>query len=308
MAASPLDLDDYRTAIALNQPFVPSARPAGPRQQDEAARTALTALLRERAIDDLGLTPDSAAHLTARQTRRALRVALNLRAPGPRPEGVDEALDALLGGERETRGIVDAAALATIAETHPSTGYAAADSTVLWQGDMTTLAADAVVNAANSRLLGCFRPLHSCIDNALHSAAGPRLRDDCATIMALQRGAERTGAAKITRGYQLPARMVLHTVGPVVDGALTTEHERLLAQAYRSCLDVAADTGDVRSVAFCSLSTGVFGFPKLPAARIALATVADWMASHPGRLDRVVFDVWDRSDLAVYEQALTGER
>ncbi|MFF0083082.1 protein-ADP-ribose hydrolase [Streptomyces canus] len=308
MAATHLDLNSYRTTIALDQPFRPSAQPVGPQQQEEAARTALAGLLRERATDDLGMTPDSAASLTGEQTRRALRAVLNVRGPGPRPEGVDEALDALLGGERETRDIADAAGLATIAETYPSTGYAAAGSTVLWQGDIITLSADAVVNAANSQMLGCFLPLHACIDNALHSAAGPRLRDDCATIMALQGRAERTGDAKITRGYQLPARNVLHTVGPVVSGALTAGHERLLAQAYRSCLEVAAERGDVRSVAFCSISTGVFGFPKLPAARIALATVSDWMAAHPVRLDRVVFNVWSEADLAVYVQALTEER
>ncbi|MFF5537215.1 macro domain-containing protein [Streptomyces cinerochromogenes] len=172
---------------------------------------------------------------------------------------------------------------------------------------MTTLAADAVVNAANHALLGCFKPLHACIDNAIHTAAGPRLREDCHTIMSLQGGPEPTGSAKITRGYHLPARYVVHTVGPVVEGPLRPAHAQLLAASYRACLDLAAATGTIRTLAFCAISTGVFGYPKAPAARLALRTVADWLADHPGRLDRVVLTAFTDDDHATYRQALTEE-
>ena len=177
----------------------------------------------------------------------------------------------------------------------------------MWQGDITTLAVDAIVNAANAELLGCFHPFHPCIDNAIHAAAGPRLRDDCARIMQAQGVPEETGHAKATRGYNLPARFVLHTVGPIVRKGLSPEHEEALARCYRACLDTAARLDRVRSVAFCAVSTGVFGFPREPAARIALRTVGAWLGEHPGAIDLVVFNVFAAVDRAAYEKALGDE-
>ncbi|MFE7278704.1 macro domain-containing protein [Streptomyces sp. NPDC057623] len=304
-----LPLDTYRAAVALDQPFRAAAPPAPADRLLGHIHEALGLLSGDPAVSRLGLSGDTVRKLREADfatTRGALRALLTVRGPGPLPDGAAAELDALLGGERLARPLVDAGRLPSIAETFPGTSYPAADRTALWQGDITTLAADAIVNAANNALLGCFVPRHACIDNAIHNAAGPRLRDDCHLIMGLQNGPEPTGTAKITRGYLLPARYVLHTVGPIVDGPPDARHERALASAYRACLDVAAEVEPVRTVAFCAISTGVFGYPKAPAARIALRTVADWLEAHPGRLDRVVFTVFSDDDRDVYRAALAS--
>lgn len=288
--AQPLSLDGYRHSVGLDRPFQPAAAPASVGEFADLVAEILAGL-------------GAAGHPGG--GRDLLRALLTVRPPGPLPSGVAPLLDALLGGERARRPAVDVRALPTVAEQFPSGGYPAAAATVLWRGDLTVLRADAVVNAANSGLLGCFQPTHRCVDNVIHAAAGPRLRADCHTIVTAQGGPEPTGTAKITRGYHLPARYVLHTVGPAVRGPLTRDHRRELASAYRSCLDLAAAIDGVRSIAFCSISTGLFGFPREPAARIALTTIAAWLAEHPGRLDRVVIDVFTPDDLAVHRRILT---
>lgn len=172
---------------------------------------------------------------------------------------------------------------------------------VLWQGDITRLDADAIVNAANSELLGCFRPGHNCIDNVIHSAAGLQLREECAEIMRRQGHEEPTGRAKITGGYNLPARYVLHTVGPIISGPLTEHDRELLTSCYRSCLALAEEKG-LKSVAFCCISTGVFRFPKAEAARIAIGTVREYLKS--GALEKVVFCVHGGENLQIYQDLL----
>jgi O-acetyl-ADP-ribose deacetylase (regulator of RNase III) len=236
----------------------------------------------------------------------SLRRLLTVRPPGPLPTHVHEWLDAVLHGERDAAGIVDAMSLAPVSAETPNTWFAPAECVALWQGDITRLAADAIVNAANSQLLGCFRPFHACIDNAIHWAAGPRLREECGRMMATQQSEEPTGLAKLTRGYNLPARFVLHTVGPVVRGPLTAQHKLDLASCYRSCLNMAADAGDIRTIAFCAVSTGVFGFPKPEAAAIALRAVAEWLRDHPGVFSKVIFNVFSDDDRETYASALAG--
>ncbi|MEU3781096.1 protein-ADP-ribose hydrolase [Streptomyces sp900129855] len=304
---SALPLAAHRSAVALDEPFRPTAPPATTARLDAHVRSALHLLSADPAVSRLGLRADSLRHLAdAGTSRRMLRALLTVRDPGPLPEGADRELDALLGAERRLRPTVSARELPTIAEEfHGATVRAPAEA-VLWRGDITTLAADAVVNAANSRLLGCFRPLHPCIDNALHNAAGPQLRDDCHTIITAQGAPEPTGTAKITRGYHLPARYVLHTVGPVVQGRPRAQDAQALASAYRACLDLAAEVETIRTLAFCAVSTGVFGYPKEEAAPVALHTVADWIAAHPGRFDRVVFTVFEDADERAYRHALAA--
>ena len=172
----------------------------------------------------------------------------------------------------------------------------------LWQGDITTLAADAIVNAANSRMLGCFVPCHGCIDNAIHTYAGVQLRLECANIMRRQGHEEETGHAKITKGYNLPCRYVLHTVGPIIYEAVTPRDRALLASCYRSCLDLAARHG-CRSVAFCCISTGEFHFPGELAAQIAVQTVRAWQRQNPDRIE-VIFNVFKDSDYEIYRRLL----
>ena len=172
----------------------------------------------------------------------------------------------------------------------------------LWQGDITTLQCDAIVNAANSGMTGCYRALHNCIDNCIHTFSGIQLRLKCAEIMEKQGFEESTGQAKITPAYNLPSKYVVHTVGPIVDGRLTKKHCDLLASSYRSCLEIAAENG-CESIAFCCISTGVFGFPKKEAAEIAVQTVKDWKREKDSAI-KVIFNVFGEEDLAVYQRIL----
>lgn len=230
---------------------------------------------------------------TEKAQRELLRALMNVRPPRPLSAEFLRMQDALLSAEREARGVVDVMTLPAVP----------ADARiVLWQGDITRLNADAIVNAANAALLGCFIPCHRCIDNAIHSAAGLQLRAACAALMERQGHPEPTGTAKLTAGYNLPARHVLHTVGPIVHGALTEEHRQLLTSCYRSCLAVAAENG-LKSVAFCCISTGEFHFPNAAAAEIAVREVRAFLAENTS-VERVVFNVFKDADLHIYERLL----
>ncbi|MBR3226122.1 MAG: protein-ADP-ribose hydrolase [Atopobiaceae bacterium] len=172
----------------------------------------------------------------------------------------------------------------------------------LWRGDITTLAADAIVNAANSQMLGCWAPLHYCIDNAIHTFAGVQLRLECARIMEAQGHEEPTGRAKVTPAYNLPAKRVIHTVGPIANGMPTARHRVELASSYVSCLDAAAAEG-LGSIAFCCISTGVFGFPQREAAQIAVRTVRKWLDDNQSGIV-VAFNVFLEADEAIYAELL----
>lgn len=197
----------------------------------------------------------------------------------------DEYLTALI----RSKGITDIAELSCIEE-----------GIYLWKGDITTLKCGAIVNAANSGLTGCWQPCHSCIDNCIHTFAGVRLRYQCGRIMAEQGHEEPTGKAKITPAYNLPCDYVIHTVGPIVAGQLTDEHCRLLESSYKSCLALAAENG-IKSIAFCCISTGVFGFPQEQAAQIAVRTVREFRRSHD---IQVIFNVFKQEDFDYYEKLL----
>lgn len=228
----------------------------------------------------------------AEEQRRFLRCLMNVREPGTLSERFLQAQDELLSREREKKGVVH------VAELLPIPGD---ERLILWQGDITRLDADAIVNAANSALLGCFRPGHNCIDNVIHSAAGLQLREECAAIMRAQGHEEPTGQAKITKGYNLPARHVLHTVGPIIDGLLSDRDRELLASCYRACLKLAEENG-LKSVAFCCISTGVFRFPKDEAARIAVSTVREYLKT--GGMEKIVFCVHGDENLRIYQKLL----
>ena len=232
--------------------------------------------------------------------RGLLRTLINLRPPDPiRPE-ILAWQDGILSAESEARGIVGPDALVTVRDEFGSSASSFSDKLVLWKGDITTLAADAIVNAANDRLLGCFIPQHRCIDNAIHSAAGIQLRLACDDLMKEQGHLEPTGQAKITQAYNLPCRYVIHTVGPIIDGAVTPEAAGLLASCYHACLDAAAAQTGIRTLAFCCISTGEFRFPKAQAAGIALRSVREWLGTHPDSLGRVIFNVFTQEDYDEY--------
>ena len=219
------------------------------------------------------------------------RSLVNVREPKQISEEYLKAEDLFLRSLIKHKGITQLSSLTPVSE-----------GIYLWQGDITTLRCGAIVNAANSALLGCFSPCHSCIDNAIHTFAGVRLRLKCAEIMKAQGSPEPTGRSKITPAYNLPCDYVLHTVGPIVNGALTPRHEALLKSSYLSCLELA-DKNGIESIAFCCISTGVFGYPPRKAAETAVKTVKEYKQRTNSKIE-VIFNVFKDSDKRIYRELL----
>ena len=256
--------------------------------QAEKRRYLIDALLSERPRNrDAEIPADEA------EQRMLLRGLMNVRLPGAVSEDILRVQDEYLREAALEKGITDVDELTPVEP-----------GICLWQGDITTLRCDAIVNAANAGMTGCYQPCHSCIDNCIHTYAGMQLRNACAEIISAQGHEEPTGQAKITPGFNLPCRYVIHTVGPIVDGRLTQRHEAQLASCYRSCLQLAAENG-CESIAFCCISTGVFGFPKEEAAEIAIRTVREWKAE-TGSAMRVVFNVFSDRSLELYRRKLNA--
>ncbi len=232
-----------------------------------------------------------------KEQRMLLRSLMNLRNPMPVSQYFLDLQDEFLQSENKEKGIIDVSQISVSQKDH---------RLCIWQGDITRLAADAVVNAANAALLGCFIPCHKCIDNAIHSAAGVQLRDVCFQMMQRQGHEEATGSAKITKGYNLPAKYVIHTVGPIIYDEVTAEDKLMLASCYASCLQVAAEK-NLESIAFCCISTGEFHFPNDLAAEIAVDTVQAYLKQNPGTsLKKVIFNVFKDLDKEIYENLLEG--
>ena len=232
----------------------------------------------------------------AASQRRLLRSLMNVRPPMPLKREFLAMQDDLLSAERNSKGVVDGTALPAV-NSHPRIA--------VWKGDITRLKVDAIVDADNSALLGCFCPCHGCIDNAIHSAAGLQLRDECSQIMQAQGHPEPNGRAKLTKGYNLPARYVLHTVGPIVQGRVTARDREELASCYRSCLELAAEHG-LESIAFCCISTGEFHFPNQQAAEIAVKTVTDFLRRDMS-IKKVIFNVFKDIDETIYRRILNAD-
>lgn len=294
-----LPLASYAGAIGLHDAFGSAPTFVGD-EYNEAIRTIARWLSREAP------SPDGLATFGG-GLRRTIDALLTMRPPTPIPTDIHRSLDGVLAreaAERPTISMTQCLGPSSDALVGPSIGHAAVR---VWQGDIRFIAADAIVNAANEKMLGCFVPHHPCIDNAIHAAAGPRLREDCRRIMAIQGHDEFTGDAKITRAYHLPSRFILHTVGPIVrNGTVQPDDVKGLARCYRACLDLAAAIPSIRSVAFCGISTGIFGYPKQPAALVALETVLAWLNANPSRLDAVVFDAFSDDDREAYASALVS--
>lgn len=254
--------------------------------QDERLDYLLRYLLAERKEYADIHVPDGIS-----EKHRLLRSLMNVRPPVPASAEFLAVQDAYLQERLAERGVT------RFQDLKPMQS-----GLYLWQGDITTLAVDATVNAANSQMLGCFVPCHGCIDNAIHTYAGVQIRLECAKIMRKQGHEEETGTAKITKGYNLPCRYVLHTVGPIIYGAVKKKDRELLASCYRSCLDLAAENG-LHSVAFCCISTGEFHFPNELAAQIAIQTVRAWQQQSDNNIE-VIFNVFKDSDYKIYERLL----
>ena len=228
--------------------------------------------------------------------QRLLRSLMNIRMPGRMSPETLRVQDAYLLERAKEKGIVSP-------EDIPVTEGAIS----VWQGDITRLAVDAIVNAANSQMLGCFVPMHTCIDNCIHTFAGVQLRAECNRQMNLLRAEygpdyeQPTAVPMLTDAYNLPAKKVIHIVGPIVSGPLTPALEHDLASCYTNTLDLCAENG-LRSVAFCCISTGVFHFPPERAAQIAVKTVRQWLSGHDSVMDRVIFNVFSDKDANIYAQ------
>lgn len=238
-------------------------------------------------MHDVALAQDINLPSTITDKQRLLRALMNIREPLPVSDEFLAAQDEELQCQRDEKGVVKP----------QGKGIS------IWQGDITRLQVDAIVNAANSKLLGCFVPLHGCIDNAIHSAAGVQMRLACNEIMRRQQHDEPTGMAKITKGYNLPARYVIHTVGPIIDGDVPSHEDcRRLADCYRSCLALADERG-LGSIALCCISTGEFHFPNELAAKIAVTEVKRF-ASVAKYVETIVFNVFKDVDKAIYTKLL----
>lgn len=255
-------------------------------RKSDLLRALVRLLAKERNLDANALVAE-------RDLWPVFRALVNTREPVPAGDELLALQDELLQGLLAERGVHEIAE----AEVSP------ADTRLrLWRGDITTLATDAIVNAANSQMLGCWVPGHHCIDNAIHTYAGVQLRLECARLMAAQGHEEPTGMAKVTDAYNLPSRRVIHTVGPIANGYPTPRHRVQLASCYRSCLDAAAKES-LGSIAFCCISTGIFGFPQREAAQIAVRTVSAWLDEHDVDM-AVVFNVFGEDDERIYRELL----
>ena len=259
----------------------------------------------KRFLDDSGRYKGMEVADDPAEKRTVLRSLMNIRMPGLLDEESLRIQDEYLKARIAENGIVETDALPTAADLGSTA--ANAEQIIIWQGDITRLACDAIVNAANSQMLGCFVPMHTCIDNCIHTFAGIQLRQACAEQMAALRQRfgedyeQPTAVPMLTDGYNLPAGHLIHIVGPIVQDRLTRRHEEDLAACYRNTLDMCLANG-LRSVAFCCISTGVFHFPNKRAAQIAVQTVRDWLTAHPDAVDRVIFNVFKDEDKEYYEQ------
>lgn len=268
--------------------------------QAERRRFLIEALLREHPEYEEQKIPSN-----LREQQLLLRGLMNVRQPFPVPEETRRVQDDYLAERLRERGTTTLDEI--ISGKAPSAFATNIPGVYVWQGDITTLAVDAIVNAANSQMMGCFVPGHHCIDNAIHTYAGMQLRWACAEMMLDQGYEEPTGQAKITPGFNLPAKYILHTVGPIVSGMVPSAMDKVnLANCYTACLDLAAEKG-LHSVAFCCISTGVFGYPNKDAAEVAVRTVKAWLASHASAKMTVVFNTYLDVDQEIYRQLIGVE-
>ncbi len=248
-------------------------------------------LIKELLHENGGFSGYYKENMTAEEQKNLLRALMNIRMPAPLSDEFLNIQNEYLKEEIRAKGITDIKSLEPLEE-----------DIYLWQGDITTLKCGAIVNAANSQLLGCFHPLHNCIDNCIHTYSGLALRNKCHELMTAQGYEEPTGRAKITPAYNLPCDFVIHTVGPIVNIKLSDEHKRLLKSCYLSCLETAEEN-KIESVAFCCISTGVFGFPQKEAAKIAVDTVREYKKETNSKI-KVIFNVFKNEDRIIYENLL----
>lgn len=292
-------LADYRDLIHLDDPFPLPTNDT--RSGRDLLMTALSGLPNKHYTGT-----SSVSHLAPDDSlMRWLQAELTQRDPSPIDPITERAINTILLRWSGKHGRVEANNLRRIESMFPANDYPQSHNTSLYLGDIRQLVVDAVVNSALPDLTGCRIPLHGCLDSVIHLQAGPWLRNDLGAVMDLMDDEAQPGSAVITRGYRMPARYVIHTVAPELDTPEPTEHDRdLLRQCYWNCLELAREKGDIRSIVFPALATGMNGFPFEQAAKIALQTVDDWMRVHSGQIELVLFSVHNDEDQATMERVL----
>lgn len=303
MGVPSLSLDRYRKLIKLDEPYDPLFREiASDEERVDIINRLLNVLVNGEGLSSSNQIPEG-----YKDKRKLLRALLNVRPPDPMDSGFIENINRLLWDETLNKEIFDCKVLQPVSTAFHTAGLKNGNKLFLWKGDITGLWVDAIVNAANDRMLGCFQPMHNCIDNVIHSAAGPLLRQDCKIIRDICDCPEPTGDAKITRAYNLPSKYVLHTVGPIIQHKDVKEYqEEQLASCYKSCLSLASRVQDIRSIAFPCISTGVFNFPGELASEIAIKSVDDWLTSNSHHFIHVVFNVFLKEDFDYYAGLFRG--
>jgi len=294
-----LHIEDYGEKIGLYEPYEKY-------RDDYPSGTVMEAEISEMLIllnaPDGFYFPTPKKPYNSEECMNFLRFFLNVSMPFTICDRLIELIDHFLAHYQKYKHVESLNSLESIKNSWKCSKIKNPELLFLWKGDITLLEVDAIVNAANSQMLGCFHPLHKCIDNCIHTFAGPRLRNDCSLIMQEQGNEEPNGHAKITRAYNLPSKFVVHTVGPVFDESIQKECEQELRSCYISCLSECAKIQSINSIAFCCISTGVFLFPNDRAAEIAVATVDEWLTNNPGRFSHIVFNVFLNKDQVLYSK------
>ena len=298
-----LPLSSYSSLIKLTEQYLPaSLEKLSNDELSDILDYLLNILTKEERLYDADRIPHNYS-----DKRNLLKALLNIRPPSEPGKDFLEKIDILLQDELCKKSVIEPHNISAVLNEYKDTDFSQADKLFLWKGDITCLKADAIVNAANDQMLGCFEPLHNCIDNVIHSAAGPLLREDCKAFMDIQKKREKTGDAKITRAYNLPSKYVLHTVGPIIkETAVSDLQQDQLASCYYKCLALAKQIEDIHSIAFPCISTGVFNFPGALAAEIAVNTVNRWLEDNTHNFSHIIFNVFLEEDLLNYARVFRG--
>ena len=240
-------------------------------------------------------------NLSYKDKKRIYRSLCNIRDAKPISEEYFKIENKYLQEELNKKDITDVADIQPAKELLKVTNLKYEDKICLWKGDITTLKIDAIVNAANSQGLGCFVPMHSCVDNIIGSNAGVSLRLECNKVMKEKNYFLPTGKAFITKGYNLPAKYVIHTVGPIIYEEVTEKEEQELINCYINSLKLAIQNG-IKTIAFPCISTGKFRFPKTQACKLAIKAVEEFLDTHNDEIDKIVFNIYIEEDYEIYEQ------
>lgn len=238
---------------------------------------------------------------TSEEKANLWRALCNIRNAKPISAEYLKVQDEYLQERLEETQLTNVENIKSIKETYSKTNLENANKICLWQGDITKLKIDAIVNAANSQGLGCFQPLHNCIDNQIQTFSGIQMRLECDKYMKKIGYNLPTGKAFITNGYNLPSKYVIHTVGPIINFEVSNEDKKLLKDCYINSLKIASEKG-LKTIAFPCISTGIFRFPKELAVMCAFQGINEFLRDNKNSLEKIIFNVYGEEDFDIYDQ------